>query len=214
MEIKIQNISKTFENKIFENFSLDIPDGKTTVIMGKSGCGKTTLFNMLCGILKADNGEITFSEPPVISAVFQENRLFETFTGYENLKAVTEDEEKIRTVLEICEATDFADTKVKHMSGGMKRRISIARALCFEASLYLMDEPFKGIDIAMKDRILFKIQQYLSGKTCVIITHDIAEAVNLAHNMIILASQPAQIVYSGNISKDNIGKIETIIKNI
>ena len=214
MEIKLQNISKTFENKIFENFSLDIPDGKTTVIMGKSGCGKTTLFNMLCGILKADGGEIHFSEAPVISAVFQENRLFETFTGYENLKAVTEDEEKIRTVLEICEASDFADTKVKHMSGGMKRRIAIARALCFKANLYLMDEPFKGIDIAMKDRILFKIQQYLEGKTCVIITHDIAEAVKIAHNMAIIASQPAQLVYSGNISKDNYEEIENIIKNI
>jgi len=214
MEIKLQNISKSFENQIFKNFSLDIESGKTTAVMGKSGSGKTTLFNMICGIITPDSGEIVFSETPVVSAVFQENRLFETFTGCENLRAVTNDEEKIKAVLEICECTDFAETKVKDMSGGMKRRISIARALCRDANVYLLDEPFKGIDIAMKDRILLKIQQYLCGKTCILITHDIAEAVYMAHSIVIINSQPAKIVYKGSCTENSREKIEEIIKNI
>jgi len=69
MEIKLQNISKSFENQIFKNFSLDIESGKTTAVMGKSGSGKTTLFNMICGIITPDSGEIVFSESPVCSAI-------------------------------------------------------------------------------------------------------------------------------------------------
>lgn len=215
MEIKLQNISKAFENKIFENFSLNIESGKTTVIMGKSGNGKTTLFNLICGLEKADSGIITYSENAVISAVFQENRLFDAFSGYENLKAVTNDEEKINSVLEICEASDFSSVKVRDMSGGMKRRIAIARALCIDANLYLMDEPFKGIDTAMRDRILLKIQQYLAGKTCIFITHDISEALKAADNMVIINSSPAEIVYcnNGSVSSER-EKIENIIKNL
>jgi len=214
MEIKLQNISKSFENQILKDFSLDIESEKTTVIMGKSGGGKTTVFNIICSIMQPDSGKVIFSETPVISAVFQENRLFETFTGYENLKAITNDEEKIHSALEICECTDFADIKVKDMSGGMKRRISIARALCLDANLYLMDEPFKGIDMATKDRIILKLQQYLSGKTCIIITHDIAEATKMAENIVIISSQPAEIVYSGSCDTNSYKKIEEIIKNI
>lgn len=202
MDIKITNLSKAYESDIFKNLSLSIKGGQTTALMGKSGCGKTTLFNIICGIVQPDCGKIDIGENCRFSAVFQENRLFETFTGKENLLAVTQDEEKISSSLEICEALDFAHIRVKEMSGGMARRTAIARCIAFDADLYIMDEPFKGIDTAAKDRILLKLKQHLCGKSCIVITHDIKEAVKMADNVIVLGGSPAEVVFQKEISKD------------
>lgn len=193
--IILKNITKQYEKTVFENFSLNIDEGITTAIMGKSGCGKTTLFNMLCKTTLPDSGEIKLPKNQKISAVFQENRLFPSFTGYENLAAVCSDNKKINSILNICEAEDFAQTKVKNMSGGMARRIAIARSLLPENRIILMDEPFKGIDTAMRDRILLKLKQYLCKKTCVIITHDVYEASFIAQKAIILGGSPANVVF-------------------
>lgn len=193
--IILKNITKRYEKAVFENFSLNIDEGITTAIMGKSGCGKTTLFNMLCKTSLPDSGEIKLPKNQKISVVFQENRLFTSFTGYENLAAVCSDNNKIKSVLNICEAEDFAQTKVKNMSGGMARRIAIARSLLPENRIILMDEPFKGIDTAMRDRILLKLKQYLCKKTCVIITHDTNEAANIAQKAVILGGSPANVVF-------------------
>lgn len=217
MDIILENITKSYEKEILKNFSITFSGNKTTAIMGKSGCGKTTIFNIICGFIKQDEGNLKISDNYTISAVFQENRLFKTFTGRENLLAITSDTQKIDNALKICEAEDFSDIKVKKMSGGMARRIAIARCLSIDADIYIMDEPFRGIDISTKNRILLKLKQYLKGKCCIVITHDINEAVNISDNIVVLGKSPVEIVFK----KENLGsdcstqeELENVLKNL
>ena len=213
MEIIIKDITKKYENYIFKDFNLSFSSGKITALMGMSGKGKTTLFNIICGITKPDSGSIFFSESPKFSAVFQENRLLENFTALENITALGISEKKALNALEICGCSDFYNVKAKNLSGGMARRCAIARAIAYEGNLYIFDEPFKGIDISTYDRISLRIKQYLQNKTCIFITHDVNEAIMFAHNIVVLGGDTADVVFSAEDIK-NYENIEEKIKYV
>ena len=217
MEVKLKNITIKYENYVFRDFNINFRSGKITALMGMSGKGKTTLFNVICGITKSQNGSVYFSEKPKISAVFQENRLFDNFTVLENITAFGVSRQKALEALEICGCGDFIEVKVKNLSGGMARRCAIARAIAYEGNLYIFDEPFKGIDISTYDRISLRIKQRLQNKTCIFITHDIKEALMFADDIIILGGEIADVVFAAeDIEKNKISeeKIKSIFSQM
>lgn len=185
MNIELKNISKAFDGKpVLQNFSLSLPAGNRTCIMGPSGCGKTTLLNILTGFVKQDTGTVE-NRPDRISMVFQESRLCEDFSALENVRMVALDKtEQAKDLLARMGLADDMHKKVSALSGGMKRRVSIARALLYDAPLLVMDEPFKGLDENTKETVMQLVHAETEGKTVLFITHDEAEAQHFADHVI------------------------------
>lgn len=180
--MKLENITKSFNGKeIISDFTRDIPDGKITYIMGASGIGKTTLLRIIAGLDTDFGGNIEKSGK--IAYVFQEPRLFPALTVKENVEIVggTNDSKDILSTVELdgCE-----NMMPNELSGGMKMRLSIARALYSDADIYLMDEPFSALDDETKNRIVPKIFAFLKGKTVIIVSHSLNEAASYADNTI------------------------------
>lgn len=184
--ILVSHLSKSFgEKKVLDDLSLSFPYGKITCIMGKSGCGKTTLLNILLGIEKQDSGTVT-GIPKKVSAVFQEDRLCEDFKVITNIKMATgRPENEILSCLSGLMMKESANTKVKELSGGMKRRVAIARALLSEHDLLIMDEPMKGLDTETRKKTASLIRE--TAGTMIIVTHDEAEAELLGAGIIRLS---------------------------
>lgn len=182
--IMIKDLSKSFGDKqVLMNFSDSFPLGGTTVIMGESGCGKTTLINIIMGLEKADKGEIS-GVPKKISAVFQEDCLCEEFTAFSNIRAVTGkrlSKKEIGAVLNKLGLSD-ADISgpVQELSGGMKRRVAIARAILADSELIIMDEPFKGLDDDTRRITADFVLEETKSRTLIIITHS-SDEIGLLH---------------------------------
>ena len=154
--------------------------------MGESGCGKTTLLRIISGLDTDFLGEI-IKKSDFISCVFQEPRLFNSLTVKQNLEIV--DKASSLTYEELLELVELGveeNSYPESLSGGMKMRLSLARALCYNGDIFLMDEPFSALDEAMKDRLLPKVFELLKGKTVIIISHDFEEAQKYADNIITL----------------------------
>ncbi len=178
MSIELKNVSKSYaDNNVFDGFSFSFEYGKTYCVMGRSGCGKTTLLNIILGLVKPDSGDIS-GVPEKVSAVFQEDRLCEDITAYANVFAAVPKGIK-RTDVEICFGalglSDCIDKNINELSGGMKRRVVIARALLAESEVVILDEPFKGLDTETRKRTVKTVLDYTKGKTLIFSTHDIAE---------------------------------------
>lgn len=178
-DIYINNISKSFDGKnVLSGFNCVISGGKTTVIMGESGCGKTTLANIILGILKPDAGEVV-GMPARISTVFQENRLCEGFDAVANVELVMHGKEHSIDAKEILTSLGLGsdlNKKVSELSGGMRRRVAIARAIAADADFVLLDEPFRELDEATRAMTAEYTRDMLSGKTVLLITHDSTDA--------------------------------------
>ena len=179
MALKAENITKKFgDNTVIDGFSHEFADGSFTCIMGASGCGKTTLMNMLLGVLPADSGTVTGNNVRM-SAVFQEDRLCENLSVLSNLRLVMHgkpDRAMIEAELDAVGLTGCADKPVRELSGGMKRRIALLRALLAEYEILFLDEPFKGLDDTTKQTVMDHCRQKTAGRTVILITHDKSEA--------------------------------------
>lgn len=185
--MKAINICKAFgENKVLDNFSHEFQAGKTTAILGASGCGKSTLLNILMGLLPCDSGEVV-RESDKISAVFQENRLCENLTVSANIRLVTG---KRLTKTKVCEELaavgldGCAEKAARTLSGGMKRRTALVRALLADYDILFLDEPFKGLDNDTKSVVIDYTKSKIKGKTVVLVTHDLSECEQLADEII------------------------------
>lgn len=178
MDIIIGNISKKFgDNTVFRDYSAILRAGRVTCIMGPSGCGKTTLLNMLMGLLSPDSGAIT-GVPGKKSAVFQEDRLCESFSAVANVRMVCQKAATLRMVEENLGQIGLADSlrlPVSELSGGMRRRVALVRALLAESEILFLDEPFKGLDVELKQSVIQYVKTKAQGKTVILVTHDIAE---------------------------------------
>ncbi len=185
--MKILNLSKAYgEQTVFQDFSLDINDGEILCILGPSGCGKTTLLNCLAG-LTSYSGEIVGGGDRV-GYVFQEDRLIPFLTARQNLAFAGVEKERVEELIKETELLDVADKKPSELSGGEKRRVALARAFGFGAPALLMDEPFTGLDTALKIKIakLFIRLWEQEKKTVVFVTHDLEEATALAHRVVVI----------------------------
>ena len=192
--VSIKNISKTYGDKhVLNRVSKEFPMGETTVIMGASGCGKTTLLRILLGLEKADSGEVS-GMPEKVAVLFQEDRLCEDVSAYENIALVLE-RKKTRVQRDAQrrkieqEAAQVGITKedleqnVLELSGGMRRRIALLRALLYEADCVILDEPFKGLDAATKEIVMQYVKEKVVGRTTFLVTHDAAEADFFGRNI-------------------------------
>ena len=175
MNILLENVDKRFGEKVvFADFSLRLLSGSLTVIMGPSGCGKTTLLNMLMGLTEPDNGRIE-GVPSRKAAVFQEDRLCEPFNALANVRMVCApnvDDSLIQSHLTQLGLAERLSVPVKNLSGGMRRRVAIARAMLADAEIILMDEPFKGLDDKLKFETMDYVKQHRNHRTLIMVTHD------------------------------------------
>lgn len=179
MDIVLHDICKHFgEKTVIKNLNINIEIGKTTCIMGPSGSGKTTLLNILMGLEQPDSGSI-INMLPNKSAVFQEDRLCENFSVFRNIRLICPDDVSDSCILfhlQQIGLDDNAHEPVKNLSGGMKRRVAIVRAVLASYDILFLDEPFKGLDERRKLLTIDYIKENIKNKTVVLVTHDIFEA--------------------------------------
>lgn len=169
------------EREVLKGLSLAIQPGERLAIMGPSGIGKTTLLRLLAGLEPPQRGRITGLPEEGASVVFQENRLLPQLTVLGNLSLVApwQPRERLLELLEGLGLLGEGETHPGALSGGMARRVAIARALAFDRQLFLLDEPFKGLDEATAGRVQAFLREKTAGKTVVLITHDRGEALGL-----------------------------------
>ncbi len=169
--IEIKNLSFSYpEHKIFENVNLTISDGERVILRGASGKGKTTLLRLILGLEKAQKGEINLNNR-IVSAVFQEDRLLPFKTVKENITLFAT-EEKALYSLQKLGLLDAANLYPAELSGGMARRVSIARALSVEADIYILDEAFSGLDSKNIEKAAEFINEVTKGKILIAVSHN------------------------------------------
>mgnify|MGYP000848713825 FL=1 len=189
MAIQIQHLSKAFDSKpVLADFSAEIPEKAVICLMGESGCGKTTLLYLLAGLISPDAGKISGISGK-IAFVFQENRLAENFTVYRNLKMVCKGQKISKEMLgEMLENVGMdkalLHAPVSSLSGGMKRRVAILRALLCDSAILFLDEPTTGLDEDNKKAVAAYIRQKAQNKTILWVTHDRKEAQSVADKII------------------------------
>lgn len=204
--VTLKGIRKSFQSRgrlvtPLKDFSLNLEPGKLTAVLGKSGCGKTTLLKVISGLEERDGGEISFFDEagrsvsnPKLSLVFQDPRLLPWKTVEENLslaiRHLPEEErrQRIREVLELVRLPEVEALYPSELSGGMAQRVGLARGIIAKPDLLLLDEPFSALDFMMRSRLQMdfsKIQAEL-GMTMVLITHDVNEAVLLSDKTVFL----------------------------
>ena len=191
--LKITDLTFAFGKKqIFENFSLTLEKGEILAVMAPSGYGKTTLLGLIAGLLKPQKGEIvnTFEK---IAYIFQEPRLFPWLTVKENLLAVIDEKDgsATKTVAECLALVGLSDSLDKYpseLSGGMKSRVSLARALAYGGDLFLLDEPFAALDEELRHTLTVKIKDYLRsrGASAILVTHNREDAEKISDRILTL----------------------------
>ncbi|QCD51723.1 ABC transporter ATP-binding protein [Campylobacter sp. RM16192] len=193
--IEISNLSKYFfihgkRLDVIKNLNLTIKKDKITVVLGRSGCGKTTLLRLIAGLESLSAGEIRIKNEAKIGFVFQEARLMPFLNVYENivfsLKKHEINEAKIDDLISMIGLNDFKFASPSQLSGGMSSRVALARVLAYEANLILMDEPFAALDAFTRASMQAEILKIQAGKTILFVTHNIDEALFLADEIILL----------------------------
>lgn len=203
--MQLKNIVKNYgDKKVLGGIDIEIEEGKITAILGESGCGKSTLLNIIAGKIKDYSGEVIFEREHKegISYVFQEDTLIPWKTVYSNLEFVlkgkvekSQIEERIKKYLKIVNLAGSEKEFPNMLSGGMKRRVGIARAFAFPSNYMFMDEPFEFLDIKIKEEIvedLIKLQES-EKKTIILITHDIDTAITLGEKIVVLGEKPSVV---------------------
>ena len=206
--LKIENLHKNYHNKdgmivAIEDISLDIKEGEYVAIVGPSGCGKSTLLNIIGGIDTKSGGKVLHSDDVKIGYMLQNDCLFPWLNILDNclMGLKIEDklnEDSVKYVKELLETYGLSDFMYKYpgsLSGGMRQRVALIRTLALRPDILLLDEPFSALDyqtrLAVSDDVYKIIKN--TGKTVIMITHDIAEAISMADRVIVLTNRPAKI---------------------
>ena len=195
---RVLNLKKIFEINgnekiIFENVNLEVDNNKITIVLGKSGCGKTTLLRMIAGLEDITHGSIDFYNKDgekikaKIGMVFQESRLMPWLTVKENIE-IHGNKTDTDKYLKMISLEEFKDAYPSQLSGGMAQRVAIARALSYQPDTLLMDEPFSALDYFTREQLQREIiKVYEKTETGIIfVTHNIDEALMLAHRIIVI----------------------------
>lgn len=203
------------ETLALQNISFGVKEGEFLAIVGPSGCGKTTLLSILAGLLEAEKGTILVNNPdgslsyPRVGYMLQRDHLLEWRTIYQNVILGLEinhmlTEERIAYVKKLLKdygLSHFADKRPSELSGGMKQRAALIRTLALNPQLLLLDEPFSALDYQTRLMVSADICKLIrqTGKTMIIITHDLSEAISLADRIIVLTKRPATVQTEINI---------------
>ena len=197
--------------RVLDGITFDIAHGEFVSVIGPSGCGKTTMMNIVGGFVQPTQGRVLLDGKPVPGpgpdrgVIFQEYGVFPWLTVRENIafglklrsnrSAAAEREQVIQRYMQLMGLADFADHYPKHLSGGMRQRLAIARAYAVRPEFLLMDEPFGALDAqtrsAMQDLLLEVLQT--EGKTVMLITHSVEEAIYLSSRIVVVTARPARI---------------------
>lgn len=224
--IKFQNVMKKYNNKIVvDNLSFTVKKGEVIVLLGPSGCGKTTILNMAAGLTKQDSGIIEVNSEN-LGYVFQEPRLIPWKTTLENVlfvcpkKAQKQYVEKAKIMLNNMGLGSYLSYYPTQLSGGMKQRVSIARAFVYNPELIFMDEPFSALDISNKMDIQKDVVALVERQqsSMLYVTHDIDEAINIADKIFIFPKNYCGIkeimTLSKNRSKADFRMIKSKIQKV
>lgn len=219
--LNLKNICYAYHNLQAEtpalfNMSFHINPGEFVAIVGPSGCGKSTLLSIIAGLLEPEEGTISFHNPdgslsyPKIGYMLQRDHLFEWRTVFENAvlgleinkKLTKENKEKVLQLMKDYDLYKFKDKRPSELSGGMKQRAALIRTLALDPGLLLLDEPFSALDYQTRLMVSADICKIIrqTGKTALLITHDLSEAISLADRVIILSRRPATVKYEVPIS--------------
>lgn len=210
MDLKLKNISHSYGAvEVLKDISLDIPQGQIICLIGPSGCGKSTLLRFLGGLERPSSGEVLqIGNPPSgslnpLTYVFQHFALLPWRTVEGNIRLVLEDHklsrlemDKIVTdVLDRTRLTDFRTALPKQLSGGMRQRVAISRALAVRPAVMLMDEPLSALDSQTRELLMDDLVALWTRQpfTSVYVTHNLNEAVRLGHRVVVLSRRPGQI---------------------
>jgi NitT/TauT family transport system ATP-binding protein len=222
MKIEIKNLCKRFSGKIiFNKFNIQLNSEKINCIVGESGGGKSTLLNILAGLLDADSGDRIGIEDGDVSYIFQDDRLVDWLTVKENMELFIYDyykkdeaNSKLKEIFKLLHIEEIENKYPEKLSGGMKQRVNIARALLKPSRIILMDEPFKSLDYKTKYSIMVELKDIFKNenKMVIFVTHDVDEAIFMNGNIYVLGGNPYEIK---GVFKDNLLELkEEIIKLI
>ena len=206
--LRIEKISRSFGTlEVVRDLSLEILPGEFVALVGPSGCGKTTLLNLFSGFDKPDSG--TIARAGQVRMVYQQDGLFPWQTVAQNIALGLRHvgtgpvrAQQVQELLRLIKLEGFEDHYPHQLSGGMRQRVELARALAGSSDILLMDEPFSSLDYLTRLRMRQELARILQARprTVVLVTHDIEEAAQLADRVIVLSERPAQIRDQLNIT--------------
>ncbi len=217
--LSLQDISYSYHNlkgetPALSHISFDVPPGEFLAVVGPSGCGKSTLLSIIAGLLPAEKGLLFYRGQPIIGReagnimkigyMLQRDHLFEWRTIYRNVilglelnhTLTPENLEYVMQLLRDYELYAFKDKKPSELSGGMRQRAALIRTMAIHPDLLLLDEPFSALDSQTRLNVSADIARLIrsTGKTAVLITHDLSEAITLADRVLVLSKRPARVV--------------------
>ncbi len=220
-KVVLKNISKSYYNQkgtldVIEDLSLEVNEGEIIAIVGPSGTGKSTILNIIAGLVEKTSGELLVDGK--IGYMFQHDLLFDWTTVYKNLfigleiknKVTEEDKEKALKLLEKYELLDFKSSLPNELSGGMRQRVSLIRTLMINPDILLLDEPFSALDAQTRIKISNDVYNSIKEQklTAILVTHDITEAISLADRVIILSKRPAKVIKEYQINFGDLTPLE------
>lgn len=193
----------TGETEVLKNISFTVNEGDFIAIVGPSGCGKSTLLNIICDLLQAKEGRCILSDNISMGYMLQHDHLFEWRTIYENVtlgleinhKLTEENKQYVLSLLENYGLIDFKNKRPSELSGGMKQRAALIRTLALRPKILLLDEPFSALDYQTRLLVSSDIGRLIkhTGKTALLVTHNLSEAISLADRIIVLSHRPSTI---------------------
>ncbi len=207
MGIQLDSVSKSFDSNMqaLSSLSLKISSGDFVSVMGPSGCGKSTLLRLIAGLEKPSSGSVVIpAEMKSFGFVFQDPHLLPWRTLEENIRlplefqkiSSSETQSRITEVIKLIGLEDFRRARPSQLSGGMKMRASLARALVTEPKILLLDEPFAAVDEILRDRLDQELRKVWSklGITVIFVTHSVSEAVFVSNRLIALSHRPGRVL--------------------
>ncbi len=210
-KITVENLSAGYgDGHVLENISFDVANNEILCLIGASGCGKTTLLNVIAGLVPYQEGRVALDSKPVTAPgpdrvmVFQDDAVFPWMRVQQNVEyglhtkrmARPEIRRRAAEVIRLVGLEGRERAFPRELSGGMRKRVDLARALAVEPEVLLMDEPYAALDVITKERLQIEFNRISEGTkmTCVFVTHDLEEALFLGHRVILLGREPACIV--------------------
>ena len=219
-ELSVSGVAKVFDAasgpvRAVDRIDFDVRPGEFVSVLGPSGCGKTTLLRMIGALERPSEGDVSIGGQSLwqgdgaraavdrLAFAFQEARLFPWFTIEENIalplrvrgRPLAERRKRARDLCALVGLTGFETSRPRQLSGGMRQRASLARALAIEPRILLLDEPFGALDAMTRDQMNLELQRICaaSGATVVLITHSISEAVFLSDRVVVLSPRPSRV---------------------
>ncbi|MCX5440410.1 MULTISPECIES: ABC transporter ATP-binding protein [unclassified Streptomyces] len=218
---RIEHVSKSFatpagQQLVLDDITLDVAPGEFVTLLGASGCGKSTLLNLVAGLDRPSSGEISTQGRPAL--MFQEHALFPWLTAGKNielalkLRGVPKADRRTRAeeLLELVRLNGAYGKRVHELSGGMRQRVAMARALAQDSQLLLMDEPFAALDAITRDVLHDELTRIWreTNVSVLFVTHNVREAVRLAERVVLLSSRPGRVAHEWRVGIPQPRRIE------